>query len=351
MAVEGADVAELRSAATQFSKGASALESSTKALHSLISTTTQWRGPDADRFRSQWSGESARTITAAVSALNEAANTLRRNADEQDNASAVNAADTAAAAGVYGGSAASTSTAQLFDRICKDNDGDLDGFHIDRVVGPDGKTRLIAYFEGTGQAPRLTVDRNAKLTDGWVDPYLTSKIDRALSETPDGKITDIMLVGFSQGGMDAQNIAASGRYHVTNLVTYGSPVIQHDNAGIDTVHLQAKGDNVPEMGLFGAAVEAMQNPPVIGIGQAVGEMTNYVSRTSTPSNWIYEADPCIAATDVSIYGVDTGVSVIGNHGDPAYQAVASDFDGSNDPHFANVKKSMEKFDGTVLSAS
>ena len=61
MAVEGADVAELRSAATQFSKGASALEASTKALHSLITTTTQWRGPDADSFRSQWSTMSIRS--------------------------------------------------------------------------------------------------------------------------------------------------------------------------------------------------------------------------------------------------------------------------------------------------
>lgn len=348
MTVEGADVAQLRSAATQFTKGASALESSAKALHSLIGSATQWTGPDADRFRSQWSSVSNKTIAAAVEALRRAADDLRRNANEQDRASAVHAGDSLVTA-VYQGTPAAGGTAGLFGRIFQDHDGD--GVHIDRVVGPDGKTRLIVYFEGTNQAARLDAARNAKLIGGWVDPYLTGKIDQALSDSPDGKNTDVMLVGFSQGGMDAQNIAASGRYHVTNLVTYGSPVIQPDNAAIGTVHLRAVGDNVPGMGLLGAAVEAMQNPPVIGLGQAIGDIANYDARTSTPSDWVYQSDPCIAPADVSILGVDTGTSVFGNHGEPAYQAVAADFDRSNDAHFSAVKKSMANFDGTVVSST
>jgi hypothetical protein len=355
MTVEGADVAQLRSAAAQFSKGASALEASAKALHSLIGSATRWRGPDADRFRSQWSGQSARTINAAVDALRQASKTLQRNADEQDKASAVHVGD-AVATSVYQGSAAPNGTAQLFDSLNKDNDHNKgDGFHIDKVVGPDGKTRLIVYFEGTFEADRLTVARNGDVIKGLVDPYLTKQIDEALRQTPDGMKSDVMLVGFSQGGMDAQNIAASGRYHVTDLVTYGSPLVQPDNPGIATVHLQAKGDNVPNLGLAGigadGVVDMVQHGDLIGGAQAVGDAVNYVGRTSTPSNWIFESDPHIAPPELSNIGADVQWAAIGNHGVPAYQAVAADFDKSTDPHYDAVKQSMQKFDGPVLPAT
>jgi hypothetical protein len=76
MTLNGADVAELRTAATHFTTSASALETSAKALHSLIGGGTKWRGPDAERFRSEWANVSARTIAAAVASLRGAADEL-----------------------------------------------------------------------------------------------------------------------------------------------------------------------------------------------------------------------------------------------------------------------------------
>lgn len=344
MAVQGADAGQLRATATQLDKGASALESSAKTLHSLIGTTTQWRGPDADRFRSQWSSSSARIIATAVDALRQAADTLRRNANEQEEASKATGGGIPAQGSP--GDPAAISAASLFSRVAHD-DSTKDGFHTETVVGPDGRTRLIVYFEGSLQADRLTVQRNGLLVGGWVDPYLTTKLDSALSGLPEGKKTEMMFVGFSQGGMDAQNLASSGHYNVTNLVTYGSPLIQPDSAKIQTVHLQATGDNVPGMGPLGAVVNAMQSPPVIGIGQAISDLTNFNARTSALSDRIFQSDPSIAPTNIVIGGIDTGISPLGNHGDAAYQRVAADFDRSQDPRFTQVKKSMEKFGTSV----
>lgn len=321
MAVSGADVAQLRATAAQFTTQAGTLESSAKVLHSLIGNGSYWRGPDADRFRAQWTGEAQRALTAAVEALRRAADELRRHAGEQEQASQ------------GGGSASPADTVGLYQRIAADDDGVDDGIHIDRVIGPDGKTRLIVYFEGTLGADRLSELRNAGLIQGDPDSYLTDLIDEALRGLPDGKNTDVMLVGFSQGGMDAQNIAASGRYHVTNLVTYGSPIIQPDEPGIDTVHMRAEGDNVPG---FGAAVKAMQAPPVLGIPGAIVDMVK--DATGTSSAGIFQS----GVPDGS------GNGIYGNHSDKAYTAVATVFDESDDPRFADAKESMKKYQGTVL---
>ena len=55
-----------------------------------------------------------------------------------------------------------------------------------------------------------------------------------------------MLVGFSQGGMDAQNIAASGRYDVTSVVTFGS-IVQPASMDYYTINLWDTRDNIAKL--------------------------------------------------------------------------------------------------------
>ncbi len=337
MAVQGADVAQLRTTATQFGKGADALEFSAKALHSLIGSGTQWRGPDAERFRNEWTGMSSRAIAAAVASLRQAADELRRNADQQEQAST---------AGTGGGVSAPRGARQLLDHIENDQKddqgnslGDDDGLRIEKVVGPDGETRLVVYFKGqdTEGVEGRDLARSSGLATGLigVDEDLTRKIDEALKNCPDGKNTDVMLVGLSQGGMDAQNIAASGKYNVTNLVTFGSPTIQADNPNIQTVHMHAKGDPVPPAGNFGRGLGAAfgnvaqgKYVPGIGLGSFL------VDAVSPPSsNFVYDSDP----------GLGLGMGV---H-DQGYPDVAQSFDESSDARFTDVKESMKKYEGSV----
>ena len=332
MVMYGADVEQLRAAAAQLSGGAGALENSARALHSLIGNGTYWRGPDADRFRAQWSNSSMPVVTMAVESLRDAADQLRRNADEQDIASA------AGTTTATGGTAAATNTSELLKHVRNDHK-DVDRMRIERVVGPDGKTRLIVYFKGQESVAERSFWRSAGLASGsiQVDKDLVREIDEILTSTPDGKRTEVMLVGLSQGGMDAQNIAASGRYNVTALVTYGSPIVQSDVHGVATVHMQADGDHVPGMGFgrgAGTAIENMasgQYVPGIGLGAF------FVDLVSPPSSQsVFKCDPGLAANvDVHANG---------------YPKVANAFDASQDPRFDEVKQRMKDFQGRVIDS-
>jgi len=316
MALQGADVAQLRTTATQFAQGASALETAAKALHALISNGTQWRGPDADRFRSEWTGVSTRTISAAVETLRRASDELRRNADQQDQASEARAGESNGSfptempqetlTAPLQDSSTPSGTGELFANIPEgtDTDGVNDGMRVQKVIGPDGETRFIVYFGGTDDAINRPVGRNGIIT-GIADPVLIERIKEATKGYPNA---DIMLVGFSQGGMDAQNIAASGALdNVTNVATYGSPITQSDSDNYDSVHLRAKGDGVPGW-------------------------------STTSSDHVFEATAVDPTPTSDLHGDDN-----------TYTSVGQQFDNSTDGRWDDAQKSMAKFyRGTVL---
>lgn len=85
--IYGADVHELRDTAGELARGASALDGARTALTTRLSQS-RWTGPDGDRFRAQWNGELTALLRSAQRGLDDAATALRRNADEQEKASA-----------------------------------------------------------------------------------------------------------------------------------------------------------------------------------------------------------------------------------------------------------------------
>ena len=188
--------------------------------------------------------------------------------------------------------------------------------HVEKVTGPDGKTRFIVYFDGT-DTPRHEWWRN--IPDRFLQydrEYVLGRIDSALRESgydPDGNPKpDMMLVGFSQGGMEAQSVLHENRYHITDLVTYGTPLIYDDKPGINTIHLRADGDNVP------------------GTGNA-------------PTSNVYQADPHTGLPSNPL------LWPLGKHGDaPVYTNVGQSFDDSTDPTLVEKQKSLEKFHGTSV---
>ncbi|WP_104043814.1 WXG100 family type VII secretion target [Arthrobacter sp. ZGTC412] len=86
MAIWGADVQQLRQLGSKLQAGASEIESQRTNLTSLLNNT-EWRGPDADRFKDQWNGEHTKMLNQVAEALKEAGNKAKRNAEEQSNAS------------------------------------------------------------------------------------------------------------------------------------------------------------------------------------------------------------------------------------------------------------------------
>ncbi|MDQ4213452.1 hypothetical protein [Microbacterium capsulatum] len=87
MAMYGADIAQLRTLAQQFDRHAQQLDAHRMTVGSAIQISA-WLGPVAVRFRHLWDSDYSRRVHSAAETLRSAANDLRRNADEQDRASA-----------------------------------------------------------------------------------------------------------------------------------------------------------------------------------------------------------------------------------------------------------------------
>ena len=243
MAIAGADIAELRNAANQLDNGAQNLASSLNHLNHLVSNPTQWRGPDAERFRSAWTNVSMKAISSAVETLQRGAQELRRNADEQDSASS--AAGGAASGGAIASAApphpAPTGLHGLWDGIhAIPKVHDAAGYRIQEVLCEDGTTRYIVYIAGTDAADGQSKISNVAAAVGVPDDKQLDALKRLI---PDG--AEVMLVGYSQGGMDAQNIAMQkdNGFNITQVVTFGSPA--RADLDVPAVHLQAHGDPIP----------------------------------------------------------------------------------------------------------
>lgn len=83
----GADVAELRELAGTFDARAGMLRALEAQLNWRIHSAP-WDGSDVDRFQSDWNSRHRRVMTAAAASIAEAAQLLRANADQQEQASA-----------------------------------------------------------------------------------------------------------------------------------------------------------------------------------------------------------------------------------------------------------------------
>lgn len=97
--IYGADVAELRTLASFLDQNAERLQVLSRDLGRRVESSCSWSGPDADRFRSDWPGSVASPLRSASERLRDSAQALRRNADEQENASGAEAAGARAASG------------------------------------------------------------------------------------------------------------------------------------------------------------------------------------------------------------------------------------------------------------
>lgn len=86
MGVYGQDIAEVNKLATQLNSKAEEIQQIVTQLSSAVNSV-QWMGPDADRFRSDWSSQHTAKLKAVVSALQAASQSAKKNAQEQQQAS------------------------------------------------------------------------------------------------------------------------------------------------------------------------------------------------------------------------------------------------------------------------
>jgi pimeloyl-ACP methyl ester carboxylesterase len=324
MTVVGADAEQLRTTAKQLNQAADRLQSSVRSLTTLVSNASMWRGPDSDQFRSEWKGQSAHAINAAVDKLRAGAEALRRNADQQEAASR---GETGAISGPGGVSTRSslgdapTGLHGMWDEIHKIPNGpDSTGYRVVTVDDGHGNKRYIVYIVGTGGSSTQTVFSNGDAAIGQLDEDQVKGLENLIP-----KDAEVMLVGYSQGGMDAQNIAASHRLNVQQVVTFGSPV--RGNLDVPAIHLQANGDGVP--------------------GSAAGVPGPYFWSAMASDN-----DPEVFRGTAQNYGPSNHLPLDIHSG--AYGDLSTEFDkeahanGAGGGRAASAASGLNRFQGTVV---
>ncbi|MEE2521433.1 hypothetical protein V1639_13310 [Pseudarthrobacter sp. J75] len=86
MAIWGADVAELKKLGTKLKAGSAEIEKQKSTLTKVLAGT-DWKGPDADRFRNEWNGQHVSSLAKVAQALEDAGQQATKNAAEQEKAS------------------------------------------------------------------------------------------------------------------------------------------------------------------------------------------------------------------------------------------------------------------------
>lgn len=82
----GADVEQLNQLSAQLNNKANDIQNIISQLSSAINSV-EWKGNDANRFRSDWTGQYTSQLKQVVSALQTASQAAKRNAQEQQQAS------------------------------------------------------------------------------------------------------------------------------------------------------------------------------------------------------------------------------------------------------------------------
>ena len=86
MAFWGADTDQLKTLSTKLQQGSAEIEKQKSALNSALQSTN-WSGPDADKFRGEWDSQHASNLKKVADALREAGDRAQKNAEQQQQAS------------------------------------------------------------------------------------------------------------------------------------------------------------------------------------------------------------------------------------------------------------------------
>lgn len=86
MAVWGLDVAQVRQLSSQLNQKAGDIDGILSQLTAALNST-QWEGPDATQFRSDWSGQHTASLRQVAEALRNAAQRAQQNATQQEQTS------------------------------------------------------------------------------------------------------------------------------------------------------------------------------------------------------------------------------------------------------------------------
>ena len=200
---------------------------------------------------------------------------------------------------------------------------------VQTVRGPDGVERYVVQLPGMQQGADPTLEspqdlagaiRNAQLPDS----SYTKAVQQAMQEAGVPQSAEVMLVGYSAGGIAAMNLAQDpafngGRYRVTDVVAVGAPVDQKtvpSGSGTEVVTVTNDRDIVPTLD-----------------GRGPGS-----------------PDPVVAGrTEIRVSSPDVGVRQ--SHGLDVYDSLLGTADDPGSHYSAINERSTEYDQGTVVESA
>jgi uncharacterized protein YukE len=259
------EVERVEAAARSLQARASEIDGLVGRIDAIVSRVPGvWEGPEAQRFVREWWPTQRRALVAASSRVAGLGLAALKNANEQRDASNTSGAspgkrptDGPKKLGIGSRERPlAEHTRDLVDEF-KHFEGD-ELVRISEVVGPDGEHRYVVLISGThGDIDDISV-KNYFQTHGWFNnlpasfnlPTTSSGlVELAIQERlkADGRENaEVMLVGYSQGGMIAQTVADRHHSNITEVLTFGSPPVPaaHGYGGANVTRLEHSGDEV-----------------------------------------------------------------------------------------------------------
>lgn len=194
--------------------------------------------------------------------------------------------------------------------------------NIQQVIGPDGTVRYIVQLPGTDdfldEHAIRNMGSNLNLIAGDSTAYADA-IRRAMEDADVPPDAPVMLVGHSQGGMQAAALAGDPDfdYNVSHVVTAGSPVATSGIPDhVQVLSLENTGDVVP-------LLDGGSNP-------------------ATANHTTVQAD---------VHSGSFGAAPGQNHSLSSYSQIAGAVDASSDPSVQHTVQGMEDFLSGTASVS
>jgi YVTN family beta-propeller protein/VCBS repeat-containing protein len=241
-----------------------------------------------------------------------------------------------------------TTAAKLYARLRDTAQDSPNSLWVDKIDSPDG-TRYVVYLGGTLPLS-LSINQanlvaNVPAYNGTIKGNQIDLIMKAINADGGDPNAPIMLVGYSQGGLDAQNIALEydsdssswltllhdQHLNITTVVTFGTPIIYGVPTSYKFVDIEADGDPVPDIG--NTWIPGISRTSEIADNKAAGNV--YPVRTADYHQYMDQW-----------WNLKRGLDL---HGDPAtYKQAGAAFDGA--AGYQAVKSSIKGFSGTVVQS-
>lgn len=211
----GADVEDLRALARLFQKYATALDQTSHQLNSAI-MPSRWNGPDAERFRQDWTSRIRPRISSAGAMFTDTSQKLQAQAQDQEMASAaIGSGDSSGAHGGAGGNSTNAAPSSSLQQELEE-------------LGDHSEQETLQWWNNLSQSQKSELLKGAD-ENGISNAYYLAALEGRLPQEAQEAVRETLMEGakasipmYSQSdkiGVDGQIAWVHGGAHLSSGIT------------------------------------------------------------------------------------------------------------------------------------